>query len=207
MDKPCSTLPFLPRQISRRAALLPLLGLAATPILGGQSRAQTYDHPPVFRTSRFQFTIIEPATQVPAVTLIDLKGRPARLPAAANKILLINLWATWCDACRTDLPLMERFHQATDGQVQVAAVSAEKKDRNDIKIFLDKLAIRSLPIYLDPDGKLVSTSNDRPASLSAYSMPVTYLITPSGQIAGYISGVADWLSDEAQQLLAYYANA
>ncbi|WP_213775244.1 TlpA disulfide reductase family protein [Bradyrhizobium sp. dw_78] len=144
---------------------------------------------------------------MPAVTLTDLKGRPARLAPVANKILLVNLWATWCDACRTDLPLLERFHQATAGQVQVAAVSAEKKDRTDIKSFLDRLAVRSLPIYLDPEGKLVSASNESPAALSAYGMPVTYLITPSGRIAGYISGVADWLSDDAQQLLSYYANA
>jgi len=207
MDRPKLALPFLSQQISRRAALFPLLGLAAMPILTGQARTQAYDRPPIFRTSRFQFTVLEPSAQLPAVTLTDLKGRPARLAPVANKILLVNLWATWCDACRTDLPLLERFHQATAGQVRVAAVSAEKKDRNDIKTFLDRLAIRSLPIYLDPERKLVSTSNESPAALSAYGMPVTYLITPSGRIAGYISGVADWLSDEAQQLLSYYANA
>jgi thiol-disulfide isomerase/thioredoxin len=173
----------------------------------GQARAQAYDRPPVFRTSRFQFTVLEPPAQPPAVILTDLKGRPARLAPTANRILLFNLWATWCEACRTDLPLLERFHQATAGQVEVAAASTEKKDRTDIKTFLDRLAIRSLPVYLDPQGKLVSTSNERPAVLTTYGMPVTYLITPSGRIAGYISGVADWLSDDAQQLLTYYANA
>jgi thiol-disulfide isomerase/thioredoxin len=207
MDRPPLTLPLLSQQISRRAALLPLLGLAAMPILTGRARAQAYDRPPVFQTSRFQFTILEPSAELPAVILTDLKGRPARLAPVANKILLVNLWATWCDACRTDLPLLERFHQAAAGQVQVAAVSAEKIDRNDIKTFLDKLAIRSLPIYLDPEGKLVGISNESPAALLAYGMPVTYLITPSGRIAGYIPGVADWLSGEAQQLLSYYANA
>ena len=207
MDRASSPSSSLPQQISRRAALFPLLSLAVSPILSGQSRAQIYDRPPVFRTPRFQFTIIQPTTQLPAVTLTDLKGQPARLAPDANKILLVNLWTTWCDACRIDLPLLERFHQATGGRIQVAAVSAETRDRSYIKTFLDRLAIRSLPIYLDPDGRLVSTSNDSPAALVAYGMPVTYLITPSGQIAGYISGVADWLSEEAQQLLTYYANA
>jgi thiol-disulfide isomerase/thioredoxin len=207
MDRSAPTLASLSRQISRREALLPLLGLAASPIVAGRARAQTYDHPPVFRTTRFQFTIVEPAAQLPTVTLTDLKGRLAYLALVPGKILLVNIWATWCDACRTDLPLLERFHQATGDRVQVAAVAAEKKPPKDIKLFLDKLGIRSLPIYLDPDGRLVSASDDRPAALSAYGMPATYLITPSGRIAGYISGIADWLSRDAQQLLAYYANA
>jgi thiol-disulfide isomerase/thioredoxin len=207
MDRRPLAIPFLSQQMSRRAALLPLLGLAAMPILPSQAWAQAHDHPPVFRTSRFQFTLIEPSTQFRAVTLTDLKGRPARLASVGNKILLVNLRATWCDACRTDLPLIERFHRVTAGQVQVAAVSAEKTDRNDINLFLDRLAIHSLPTYLDPEGKLVSTSNESAAALSAYGMPVTYLITPSDRIAGYISGVADWLSVEGQQLLSYYANA
>jgi thiol-disulfide isomerase/thioredoxin len=160
--------PFLSQQISRRAALFPLLGLAAMLTLTGQAPAQAYDRPPVFRTSRFQFTLIEPSAQFPAVTLTDLKGRPARLASVANKILLVNLWAIWCDACRTDLPLLERFHQATAGQVQVAAVSAEKKDRNDIKTFLDRLAIRSLPNH---SGLVCRTAYVRRARRSKATPP------------------------------------
>lgn len=207
MDKPISAIPDSLTRLSRRATLGSLLGLAATPFLTGRGQTQTFDRPPVFRTSRYQFTIIEPAMQLPTLTLTDLKGRPTHLAPVPNKVLLINLWATWCDACRIDLPLLERFHQESRGRVQVAAVSTEKKDRNEIRIYLDRLSIRSLPIYLDPESKLASSSTESSAPLSAYGLPVTYLITPSGRIAGSISGVADWFSDDAEQLLAYYANA
>lgn len=190
--------------VSRRSALL---GLAAVPLLASRSNAQTRDYPPVFRTARHQFTIVEPAVQLPSVPLLDLRGRAARLAAVPGKVLLINIWATWCDACRLDLPLLERFHQTSGGRVQVAAVSAERRDRAEIKAYLERLSIRSLPIYLDPDGLLASNSANSPAPLSAYGMPVTYLVTPSGRVAGFISGVADWLADDAQKLLTYYAAA
>jgi hypothetical protein len=72
---------------------------------------------------------------------------------------------------------------------------------------LEKLSIRHLRVYLDPDGRLASSSGDSLVPLQLYEMPITYLVTPNGRIAGYISGPVDWLSNDAQRLLAYYAAA
>ena len=94
-------------------------------------------------------------------------------------------------------------------RVKVAAVSTDAAvQRQRIKPYLDRLFIRSLPIYLDPEGRLASNSASTEAPFSLLGgMPVTYLVTPSGRVAGYILGVADWLTVDAQNLLAYYANA
>jgi thiol-disulfide isomerase/thioredoxin len=144
---------------------------------------------------------------LPVVSLADLRDRPARVSAVPGNVLLINFWATWCEACRTDLPLLERFHEAARGRFKVVAVSADKTGKEKVRAYLEKLSIRHLPIYLDPDGRLANSSSDSLAPLRLYGVPITYLITPSGRIAGYISGSADWLSEDAQRLLAYYAAA
>jgi thiol-disulfide isomerase/thioredoxin len=127
------------------------------------------------------------------------------MSALPGNVLLINFWATWCEACRTDLPLLERFHEAVRGRVNVVAVSSDKANREKVRVYLEKLSIRRLPVYLDPDGRLASSSSDSLAPMRLYGMPITYLVTPYGRIAGYISGPVDWLSDDAQRLLAYYA--
>lgn len=195
------------RCLSRRAVLGSLLGSAALPILAVPGHAQSDDRPPVFETTRHQFTIIRPQRALPAVSLIDISGRPATLRPAPGKVLLINIWATWCEACRADLPLLERFHLSAGGRVEVAAVSVDKTDRQRVRAYLQKLSIRKLSVYLDPDGRLASNATENPAPLPIYGMPLTYLVTPSGRVAGYMPGVADWLAEDAQRLLAYYASA
>jgi thiol-disulfide isomerase/thioredoxin len=191
--------------LSRRGLLSAVGGIAVTPVLGGRGRAQPPSDPPAFRTSRYQFTIIRPIAELQPVVLSDLRGRAARLAPLPGKVLLINFWATWCDACRIDLPMLERFHVAMGDRVAVAAVSTDKIDRERIRIHLEKLSIRRLPVFLDPDGRLAGNSLERPAPLRLYGMPITYLVDASGRIGGYVLGTADWLSDDAQRLLAYYA--
>jgi thiol-disulfide isomerase/thioredoxin len=194
-------------RLSRRAVLAAVASSATLPLLALPGRAQGNDRPPVFQTTRHQFIIVRPSKPLPIVSLTDIEGRAAQLAPVPGKVLLINIWATWCEACRADLPLLERFHNAARHQADVVAVSIDKGDHGQVKDYLRKLAIRTLPVYLDPDAKLAGNSSASPAPLAIYGMPLTYLITPSGRIAGYMAGVADWLAPDAQQLLAYYAAA
>lgn len=194
-------------RISRRSALTSLIGFSSLAFLPAPSFAGDFEDPPVFENARHQFTMIEPPQQMPAITLKDRKGRPARLAAPFGKVLLLNFWATWCAACQHDLPLLERVHRVMGDRVRVAAVSTDAvQEQEKIGPYLDRLSIDSLPIYLDPDGLLASSSTRSNASFSLSSgMPVTYLITPSGRVAGYILGIADWMSADGQRLLSYYA--
>jgi thiol-disulfide isomerase/thioredoxin len=203
------TTPDFDQAMSRRAALASLIGLSSLAFWEKASLAEVFDKPPVFETVRHQFTIIEPAMQMPAVTLMDGAGRSTRLAAVPGKVLLVNFWATWCEACQRDLPLLERFHNVIGDRVRVAAVSIDAAEqRGRIKPYLSKLSIRSLPIYLDPDGRLASNSSNVTAPFSLLGgIPAAYLITPSGRVAGYILGVADWLAEDAQKLLAYYSSS
>jgi thiol-disulfide isomerase/thioredoxin len=209
MAEKSTTLLYLDQAISRRTVLTSLIGLGSPQLMANASVAEEFDNPPVFATVRHQFTLIEPAMQMPAVTLMDGADRRTRLAPIPGKILLLNFWATWCEACQLDLPLLERFHDAIGERVRVAAVSTDTAEqRGRIKPYLNRLSIRSLPIYLDPEGRLASSSVSTEAPFVLLGgMPVTYLITPSGRVAGYILGVADWLAEDAQKLLAYYKRA
>src|SRR5262245_25066705 len=86
------------RRVSRRTVFAPLLGLAAATLLGEHGRAQPQNDPPLFRTPRHQFTLVRPLKTLPTVSLTDLRGRAARIAPVPGKVLLINIWATWCDA-------------------------------------------------------------------------------------------------------------
>lgn len=198
--------PGRPASLSRRRLLAALRGLAAAPLLGSPETVQSRDAPPVFRTSRFQFTELRPLAEFRPVELVDLAGRTTRLAPVRGKVLVVNFWATWCAACRTELPTLERFLGAVGDRVNVAAVPTDTQDREKVRRFLGQVGVRNLSILLDPERRLASTSEERPAPFMLYGMPITYVIDGAGRIAGYIAGAADWLSEDAQRLVAYYAS-
>jgi thiol-disulfide isomerase/thioredoxin len=184
--------------------LIPPIGFAAITFLGGKGLAETYDDPPPFQTTRHQFTLLRPSRDLPTVSLTNLKGRPARLSIVPGKVLLINIWATWCEACQRDLPLLERFHETIADRVEVVAVSVDKADFHHVSAYVEKIGVRQLTVLLDPDGRLAGSDAAGSAPLPLYGMPVTYLVTPLGRIAGYISGEVDWRTTDAGRLLTYY---
>lgn len=190
--------------VTRRAVLTSLGGAAAAHLLLPSAIAQVASGPPMLRNSRHQFTLLQTAKRLHDVELEGLDGHTVRLSPIPGKVMLVNLWATWCGACRTELPSLEHLHGTMGDRVQVAAVPTDGAERGKVRSYLEKLSVRRLPVVLDPERRLAGNSADDPAPLTLYGTPITYLIDTSGGTAGYIQGATDWFADDAQRLLAYY---
>jgi thiol-disulfide isomerase/thioredoxin len=189
--------------MTRRAALGGLLTAAAS-----RAFAAERDKPPAFETAHRQFTQLRPARIVPPTRLIGIDGRAADLVAQLGKVTLVNFWASWCPACRTELPILERLHVTmADQGVRVVAISVDREGRNAVLPFLRRLNIRRLPVYVDAEGLVAYTDreNIRNAPFALYGMPVSYVIDRDHRIVGYLKGEADWTLPAARDLLAYYA--
>ncbi|MFC0240981.1 TlpA disulfide reductase family protein [Rhodopseudomonas telluris] len=193
-------------EVTRRRVLLRLLGGAAAAACA--SSAAAGENPPPFGGERHQFTVVRPERMVPPVPITRLDGETATFYAFRNKVVLVNFWATWCPACRTELPSLDRLQQVAGGtDLQVIAVSLDVQGPAVVAPYVRKLNIRHLEIYLDPEGRVVrAANNDNPGvPFGRYGMPISYIVDPAGRIAGYLVGDADWTSDGARRLLAYYA--
>lgn len=197
--------PLSPKTPSRRVVIGSIGGLLAGVSSASGWPMEGVDDPPPLSNARHQFEIIVPSKMLPSVASTGLDGKPGRLASTPGRIMLVNLWATWCDLCRTELPLLDKFQQVAGARVDIVAVSTDKIPSLQVKEFLDRLRIRNLRVLLDPDEQIASNSQSREPPLRIYGMPNTYLITPSGRIAGNIAGATDWLAADAQQLLAYYS--
>lgn len=192
---------------TRRHVVGGIAGTVASLIASNLGATAASDNPPVFENERHQFTVLSPEVRLPATTLSTPKGSLEALESSSHELLLINIFATWCLACRTDLPKLAEFAATRPRVVKVAAVSVDRTSAQDVAAFVNELGVRHLPLYLDPQGILASEDAAGDAPLRLYGMPITYLITRSARIAGFIPGPADWLSSQGQKLLAYYANA
>jgi thiol-disulfide isomerase/thioredoxin len=190
--------------VTRRAAL----ALGLTGLVAGRAAAAG-ERPPQFETLRHQFTEVAPPRAVPPLRLLRPDGRSADVVAPPGKVLLVNFWATWCAACRTELPMLDRLQETAGAELQIAAISVDRDGRAKVPPYLRALGIRRLPVYLDPDGRVAhsDTENRNGAAFALYGMPITYVVDRSGRVAGYMSGAADWTSEAGRGLIAYFLRA
>jgi thiol-disulfide isomerase/thioredoxin len=132
---------------------------------------------------------------LPEIKFQDADGRERSLADWRGKIVLLNLWATWCLPCRKEMPALDRL-QATLGsdQFQVVAVSVDRTGLTGAKKFLEETKTPNLAVYADPTARLAST-------LRAAGLPATLLIDKEGRELGRLLGPAEWDGEAARHLI------
>jgi thiol-disulfide isomerase/thioredoxin len=167
------------------------------------SRAQGGDPawPPVFEAGRSQFTVVRPRATMPQLRLQDLHGKDVMLTARPGRITLVNFWATWCAACRLDLPTLASLAGSRPDRLDIVAICTDTRDLRKIRAFLGGLAVQNLAYYVDAYGAAAEAST---AMFSLVGMPITYLVGTGGRVEGYLAGAPEWLSPAGARLLQFY---
>ena len=115
--------------------------------------------------------------------LIDLKGKRVNLREFKNKVIFMNMWATWCAPCIAELPSIERLSEKTDPQkIQFVMISTDR-NREKLKKFIERKEIQ-LPVY--------QVAGAVPEVFYSTSIPTTYVIAPGGKIVSKKVGMANY---------------
>jgi thiol-disulfide isomerase/thioredoxin len=140
--------------------------------------------------------VVRPAPlPLPDFTFIDAEGNAKSLAEFQGKVVLLNIWATWCVPCREEMPMLDELQRELGGKdFEVVAVNIDKGGPDKARDFLAETGAANLALYTDPPGKLFST-------VKAVGMPTTLLIDRQGREIGRLVGPADWASVEAKRLI------
>jgi thiol-disulfide isomerase/thioredoxin len=132
---------------------------------------------------------------LPEFSFQDATGRERTLADWRGKVVLLNLWATWCVPCRKEMPALDRL-QAEMGsdRFEVVAVSVDRTGLQGARKFLDETKAGRLALYAEPSARLAST-------LRAVGLPATLLIDAEGREIGRLLGPAEWDSEDAKRLI------
>ena len=125
----------------------------------------------------------------PDFQLEDTKGNQVSLSDFRGKVVLVNLWATWCPPCIEEMPSMERLNEIMAGDDFVMlAVNTEENGRSVVPAFLQKKPY-TFPILYD-DKAVVQKL------YGVFKFPESFVIRKDGIVAEKIIGPLDWSSIE-----------
>jgi thiol-disulfide isomerase/thioredoxin len=137
---------------------------------------------------------------LPEIKFLDGAGRERTLAEWRGKVVLLNLWATWCLPCRKEMPALDRLQAALGSdKFEVVALSVDRKGLGTSRKFLDETKVERLALYVDPSAR---ASTD----LRAVGLPATLLIDPQGREIGRLLGPAEWDSEDALRLIRAVVN-
>ena len=111
-----------------------------------------------------------------------------------GKVTVVNIWASWCDPCRDEVPLIARFQRAWSSR-GVRVVTIDTRDGIDLaREFLAKVGARHLLAVHDPDGRLA-------VSWGVTGVPETFVVDAHGVVRAHRIGEVDasWLTDEVSR--------
>lgn len=174
--------------MSRRAHAL--RGVVVTLVIGGG----------LFGLYRFTASRVAPPVASGAAaprfvaTTIDTAPHPRSLDDYRGRPLLLNVWATWCDPCREEMPSFQRLYDAyRDRGLQVVAVSVDNAgDEGLIREFVAEHKL-TFPVLLDSRSAIMTQYQVR-------GVPQTFLISATGEIRG-TRFAGDWSDAEHRALV------
>jgi cytochrome c biogenesis protein CcmG/thiol:disulfide interchange protein DsbE len=178
------------RPARRRASRLPYL--LALLLLGALIVT------PWFLRGRFQPVVS--GTAAPEFAVTNLQGEPVSLEDYRGKVVLLNVWATWCEPCRQEMPSMERLYTRVrqlpagqDFEILAISIDATKEKPNaiyggatieDLQAYAREIGF-TFPIVRDPEGRVQQI-------YQTTGVPESFLVGRDGIIYKKHAGPTEW---------------
>jgi peroxiredoxin len=143
---------------------------------------------------RYRAQAVLPGIQAPDFTATSLAGHPVSLSDYRGKVVLVNIWATWCIPCRSEMPSMERLYQAIgheDFEILAVSVDAPLNQRDasgnlggDLEAFVAEYDL-TFPILHDPSGRIQRM-------YQTTGVPESFIIAKDGVVSRKVAGGTEW---------------
>jgi peroxiredoxin len=191
------------QQVARAVVALVLLGvlLWMLPVRrpgeeGGHHGADHAQHLDAFEKAGV--IELKEGHRTPDLKLATLAGGSLSLAQYADKLVVVNFWATWCQPCTAEMPTLEALWREYEGRgLVVLGVSVDRgAPRPLLEPYVARLGL-TFPILLDPDLRASQ-------AWRVTSLPATFVVRPGGEAVGLAFGAREWNSAEMVALLRRY---
>lgn len=144
-------------------------------------------------------TVYAPTTEArpgPDYAFYDQAGKPVKVADLKGKVVVMNLWATWCAPCVVEMPTLAKLQaEYADKGVEVVAISIDgEAEAAKARLFIAKN--EPLKFYHDRESKMPFKMQP-----SAGNLPATVIYGKDGMELGRVAGPADWSGADVRAVL------
>jgi len=157
-------------------------------------RAASSSQPDTPSCQSFGIQRFQEKKEAPAFSLMGLDGKPISLSDFKGKSVLITFWATWCDSCKEELPIFEKFLVGKKDQLAILLIAIDGQRKKKVQQIVNENKL-TLPVLLLLKEKVMDQYGVRGI------VPLTFLVDQKGILLGKIVGPRDWCSPEAWSCL------
>jgi thiol-disulfide isomerase/thioredoxin len=137
-----------------------------------------------------RLTLLEKPRALQELHFVNETGAAMSLADFRGRVVLLNIWATWCVPCRKEMPTLDRLQADLGGaQFEVVVLSIDRGGADAVQSFYKEVGVHHLGVYVDTSGKV---AND----LNIIGLPTTLLIDREGRELARLIGPAVWDSPE-----------
>jgi thiol-disulfide isomerase/thioredoxin len=142
---------------------------------------------------QFDKTAWSAKVDTPNIEAIDLQGKVWNVAELADKVVVLNFWATWCAPCKDELPTLQTLHDISDAKTVVLTINVREPVARAAR-YMQSTGM-TFPVISDAKGDLAKRWG-----VTVY--PTTILIAPNGQARWRIVGDVDWSGAQANAWLS-----
>ncbi len=137
------------------------------------------------------YRVTTPPRPLPPLPFVTEDGTTQSLADFRGKVVLLNVWATWCAPCVIEMPSLNTLQNELGGpDFTVLPVATRSGDAEQIRRFYDQNKITALPVLRDPTNTILRVLQDT-------MLPLSVMIDREGREIGRSAGSGDWAGTQA----------
>lgn len=142
-----------------------------------------------------QISVLPKPYPIEAVPFKDSQGNAVDFSLYKGKVIMVNMWATWCPPCVRELPAISRFSaKIGSDEFKVLPVSIDRDGNKQVEPFLKSLGMEGFTTFYDKEQSL---GNVFPLD----TIPATFILNRDGELIAFVRTFVDWDDEKAVTLI------
>ncbi len=154
---------------------------------------------PATQSTLDRINILPQPFPIALVDFTNATGKPVNFEHYKGKVVIVNLWATWCPPCVRELPALHRLTQTLNADQFVLLPISIDADAAMVKPFLAEIGLSAFNSYFDPQQDLRDV-------FPLDTIPATFILNEQGELVAYVRSYVDWDDKNAVAFLTQFRN-